>query len=223
MEVPFMKKFQMVLLALVLSFSIAGTGNAALYDRGADNLGNHLIYDSGLNITWYDAPAVQINWNDAMAWASGLTLGGVSGWRLPWAVDGPPIVSYNSTTSYGYNNTSNEMGHLFYAELGNAGLFDVNGNRLSDQVIVNKGPFANLQSYSVPSSVYWTAIGSTQYPRSFNFNSGYLGSKLNTDQDAYALAVHDGDVGAPVPIPGAVWLMGTGLMGLVGLRKKFQA
>ncbi|MEW6267228.1 MAG: VPLPA-CTERM sorting domain-containing protein [Thermodesulfobacteriota bacterium] len=29
--------------------------------------------------------------------------------------------------------------------------------------------------------------------------------------------------GAPVPIPGAVWLLGSGLVGLIGLRRKLQA
>ena len=27
---------------------------------------------------------------------------------------------------------------------------------------------------------------------------------------------------APVPVPGAVWLMGSGLVGLIGLRRKFS-
>jgi len=29
--------------------------------------------------------------------------------------------------------------------------------------------------------------------------------------------------GSPVPIPGAVWLLGSGLIGLVGIRRKFKA
>ena len=28
--------------------------------------------------------------------------------------------------------------------------------------------------------------------------------------------------GSPVPLPGAVWLLGSGLLGLVGLRRKFK-
>ena len=28
--------------------------------------------------------------------------------------------------------------------------------------------------------------------------------------------------GAPIPIPGAVWLLGSGLIGIVGIRKKFK-
>lgn len=33
----------------------------------------------------------------------------------------------------------------------------------------------------------------------------------------------DSDVGTPTPIPGAAWLFGTGLLGLVGLRRKVRA
>jgi hypothetical protein len=31
------------------------------------------------------------------------------------------------------------------------------------------------------------------------------------------------DVGAPVPVPGAVWLMGSGLLGLTGIRRRKKA
>ncbi|MCK5092950.1 MAG: VPLPA-CTERM sorting domain-containing protein, partial [Gammaproteobacteria bacterium] len=37
----------------------------------------------------------------------------------------------------------------------------------------------------------------------------------------YAWAVHDGDVGASVvPVPAAVWLFGSGLIGLVGFARR---
>jgi hypothetical protein len=35
-------------------------------------------------------------------------------------------------------------------------------------------------------------------------------------------AVHDGDIGA-VPIPAALWLFGSGLLGLVGMAKRKAA
>lgn len=48
-------------------------------------------YDTVLDITW--AADANINgrvlWDNQVAWAAGLTLGGVSGWRLPTA-DGEP-------------------------------------------------------------------------------------------------------------------------------------
>jgi hypothetical protein len=35
------------------------------------------------------------------------------------------------------------------------------------------------------------------------------------------MAVHPGDVSA-VPIPGAVWLFGSALLGLIGIRKEMK-
>ena len=37
--------------------------------------------------------------------------------------------------------------------------------------------------------------------------------------DGFAWAVADGDIGA-VPVPAAVWLFGSGLIGLVGLARR---
>jgi len=46
------------------------------------------------------------------------------------------------------------------------------------------------------------------------------GGRINT-YGATGTALHDGAyVGAAVPIPGAVWLLGSGLMGMVAIRKK---
>jgi len=36
-------------------------------------------------------------------------------------------------------------------------------------------------------------------------------------------AVHAGNVGAVVPVPVAVWLFGSGLLGLLGLARRKQA
>ena len=55
-----------------------------------------------------------------------------------------------------------------------------------------------------------------------NYNPG-------TDLGPYLVLAGDGTkfgggtiLNAPVPIPGAVWLLGSGLIGLAGLRKRFM-
>ena len=43
---------------------------------------------------------------------------------------------------------------------------------------------------------------------------GDYGNPLPVDMDTYALTIN------PVPIPGAVWLLGSGLLGLIGIKRK---
>jgi hypothetical protein len=58
--------------------------------------------------------------------------------------------------------------------------------------------------------MYWT----------FGFDVGYFNPAWKNGT-FYAMAVHPGDVSA-VPVPGAVWLLGSGLLGLIGIRKKMK-
>jgi hypothetical protein len=62
----------------VLSTFTTLSANAALVDNGGG-----LIYDDVLDVTWAQ-PDARRNWDEVNTWASGLTLGGVSGWRLPY-------------------------------------------------------------------------------------------------------------------------------------------
>src|SRR3989338_7418018 len=118
-----------VIMAMVLGFSLQA--HATLYNQGTDSLGNRLIYDSDLDITWYDYTQTSDSWQNQVNWASALDVN-FSGthytdWRLPTIVDGPYSYGYNGTTTGGFNITSGEMGHLFYTELGNKGWYDTFG------------------------------------------------------------------------------------------------
>jgi hypothetical protein len=181
----------------------AGIAGATLIDRGTSAEGYHLIYDSGFNITWIDFTYGSTGWQNARNWAGGLnvTINGsiYEDWRLPTALN-----QDNSGPVYGYDVTDSEMGHLFYTELGNK----------ANQGLNNVSIFNNLMNLSYYSCTNTT--GGTAWV--FQFNKG-----LQTTEAAYswlrALAVRDGDVGAPVLEPGTIFLLGTGLIGLIGLRK----
>ncbi len=154
--------------------------------------GGGLIYDSDLDITWYGVPNY-----DNIVYNDFVT------WATTLDVDG--ITGWRLPVI-------NELHHLYYDELGNTlGSF------------TNKGPFDSLDQGFYSSTV---ATLPNYYFLWFNhsiFSGAQWEVNVNDMQaDINGLAVHDGNVGCPVPLPGAVWLLGSGLMGLVGLRRKFK-
>lgn len=204
-----MKKLLVFLVATLMILGLAAQSHAMLSSGlsvlGTDSLGNQLIYDSALNVTWYDSTRGYDTWQNQVNWAAGLTVSfngqSISGWRLPSTVDNP--------SSAGYNVTSSEMGHLYYTELGNKAPFDANGNQQSGWGLTNTGPFKNLSASGywsgTPYSADNTSPGSAWY---FYYSSGY--QNYNSRNASYlAMAVTPGDVATP--IPGPFMLFGSGL------------
>ena len=190
------KIFYICLLAILMAANIV---HAELLSRGKDILGNNLIYDSDLNITWYDYTESADNWNNQINWASDLTVdfGGniYDDWRLP--------------TCEGYNCTGSEMWHLYYTELGNKGLYDNNNGCLysSPWCLINKGDFQNLQP-----DIYWSGVEYASDPGngawSFTFAYGNHNTVFKT-VGYYAIAVRPGDVAVvPEPISSILFLTG---------------
>ena len=103
------------------------------------------------------------------------------------------------------------MGHLYYDELRNIANTNIGGN-----TNFKKGPFKNLIPFQYYSADRVGFNDSDVYFFDFNFGETSYGFEAT---NRYALAVHSGNVGAPVPIPGAVWLLGPGLIGLLGMRR----
>lgn len=239
-------KHQKTLLALALLASVAvtGTAHASLVDRG-----NGMLYDNVLNITWLQdanyagtsgyAGAVnngKMEWNTAVTWAANLVYGGFSDWRLAsnTPVNGSSFntgYSENGTTDFGYNITSSnsELAYMYNVNLGLKDYVDTAGNYQptfgihgngSNNGQANIGLVNNLQAL-----VYWS--GTEYSPGSggawyFDTSAGYQAGYKNGDElgaSFYAWAVRPGDVAA-VPVPGAVWLFGSGLMGLLGFRRQ---
>ncbi|MCD2449438.1 DUF1566 domain-containing protein [Methylicorpusculum oleiharenae] len=231
-------------LALGLLFSLTAlNAQAALTSYYA--VGNiPVVYSSVSNVTWtqdanlfktmYDADnslisqiaSVTPSYNDPadgsqtieaghfsissgrMTWWGGLAFtdylnsinyGGSSQWRLPSAGANPQL---------GFNQTGSELGQLFYSELGGTAF----------NSIPNTPTFNNEQSYA-----YWLA---TEYPPDpynawlfLTYNGGQ--DDFNKSSKNYAWAVSPGQVPA-IPIPGALWLMGSGLIGLLSLRMRIR-
>lgn len=216
---------RMVFLLAMMIYGLSATADAALISRGTDSLGNRLIYDNDLNITWYDF-SEEGTWLDAKNWAANLDVnfGGThyNDWRLPSALNPD-----GSGPTEGFNVTGSEMGHLYYTELG----------KVAKGSLGSTGPFENLLEFT-----YWfnEKDGAT---RAWNFEFGHSGSYAGSQDNSYdswifsALAVRDGDVTLPAPLPenwlgdvetvresvpepGTWMLLGSGLVGLAAFRRR---
>ena len=172
-----------VICASIFSFTSTST-LAALVDNG-----NGLIYDTVLDITW-GQPDTTRNWDEANAWASGLTLGGVSGWRLPYisvAVGGDPgpTGAVDCETASEVECRDNELGYMFYHNL--------SGTR--GQSILTSGDPDLVKFPTLQPESYWSAdtIFSSR-TWLFNFNNGGQAHGLTSFGNHYTWAVHDGNI-----------------------------
>lgn len=166
-----------------------------------------------------------MNWATTEAWLSALNAAnylGYSDWRLPHTlpVNGTAYnynMSLDGSTDWAENisapgsaypgATGSEMAYMFY-------------NNLHSRMWVgyyvhgDDGPFENIRWY------YWseTPYGLDPDNAMWGFGSGQSAVPKYRN-DFHAWVVFDGDVGT-VPIPGAVWLLSPGLIGLLGLKRK---
>jgi hypothetical protein len=190
-----MKKSHLLGAMCACVFSLISISpHAALVDNGGG-----LIYDTVLDITWAQPDALR-TWDNANAWAAGLTLGGATEWRLPYisvAAGAGPFTGtpVDCSTATELACRDNELGYMFYQNL---------SGTLGQSILTSGDPdlalFPSLQSDS-----YWsgTEFGSG-VAWVFDFGGGGQGVSVQ-GSGGYSWAVHAGNVGA-VPVPAAVWL-----------------
>ncbi|MBN2705752.1 MAG: hypothetical protein JXR89_04850, partial [Deltaproteobacteria bacterium] len=189
--------FVLMVLGLLLT---SGLAQAQLTVIGtATYLGTpyNLIWDddnNGHSVVWLDYTNAPANWSTQTAWAAGLdaqltynidpaytVIWDDAAWRLPNTVDGQSDYGCDGTTTVGYNITTSEMGHLFYAELGNQGYLDTSCNTQSPYGLQNTGSFEHLVA-----SWYWSGTEyapDPDYAWSFGFDDGF--------QVGYGIVLHN--------------------------------
>jgi len=167
----------------VLFASITVPANAAFTGRLETSPGSGIFqayYDDQLDITWAADANINgpDNWDNQVAWAGGLTIGGVSGWRLPSEdVNGDGTIE--DCYSGGVGCADHEMGFLFWEE----GI-----------TAAEPGPFSNVHP-----SAYWSGTESASNPanaRVVSFAWGTMDQLNKNDYNLIAWAVHSGDVAA---------------------------
>jgi hypothetical protein len=221
-----MKRIFGLMMAVVMVLGLSMQAHATLILQGTDSLGNRLIYDDDLDITWYDYTHTANAWQNQVNWAGALTVdfGGTiyDDWRLPSTVDGSWSWGSNGTTTAGYNITTSEMGHLFYTELGNKGYYATDGTYPQPGWgLTNTGDFQNLQFDGYWSGTEYAANPSIGYAWFFNFDDyGDQDARYKYDDDVSALAVRPGNVSAPIPEPATMLLLGSGVASLGLYRRK---
>lgn len=168
------------------------------------------FYDNQLDITWTaDANINGLDtWGNQDAWVAGLDINGVTGWRLPsMDVNGDNTVVICTSDQAACKD--NEFGHLYFYGAGT-----VFGSGITAS---SPGPFSNVLS----NAWYWAGQSSSFWARDlFIFINGSNGGDSGGSWAAWA--VHSGNV-STVPVPAAVWLFGSGLLGLMGIARRKAA
>jgi len=160
--------------------------------------------------TWFGAQAFT-------SYLSSINYAGSNQWSLP---------NEGANPQFGDNQSGGQFGQLYYNEFNALAYPGTNGSDygiLQDgslETSGNAGPFVNART-----SVYWSSSEYAPYPDdawNFDTSNGLQSPFLVKASQNYAWAVSPGQV-STVPVPGAVWLFGTGLLGLLGLKRRGDA
>lgn len=192
---------------LVMALVFGGVSLVGAYT--IDNLG--FLFDSGDTITAPGALKTEVTEVMSSPFTSGsyeATYLGFEAGHQDYLVDDAKIFGNQSESSAGDKANVNVASTFFY---------DYTDNDPAAKVIYLTG-MTNLKMFSL--------LGSDL--NSFTDDKGWFEATSNYYVVGFGDGAGDGDFddlvvavkANPVPIPGAVWLLGSGLLGLVGIRRK---
>ena len=130
------------MFAFLFALSFLGSSHASLIGVLAATPGGtdyQAYYDDVADLTWLqdaNAAGAGMSWSSANTWVAGLDVDGVTGWRLPDALNGD-----GTGPCLGYSCTGSELGDLFYNVLGG-----VAGQSITTTHNSNFDLFSNIQS-----------------------------------------------------------------------------
>lgn len=214
------------LAAGIFMLGMAGMANASLTTIGTATYNGsdyNLIWDNnnnGQSLIWLDYSNVDfVDWTAKTAWADGLdsslTYNINPAYSVNWTDDNWRLPTSDTNLPFGAPPITSELGHLYYNELGLLSSQD-NGYVSTTVAQLNASNFDNLLD-----GLYWSS--SQDFDPSmiwvFDMASGSQFTNGAYRPDMNGLAVRNGQVSA-VPVPGAFWLLGSGLAGLASLRRR---
>lgn len=109
-----MKRILFFLIGIIVVIGLGTDTKAELILRCEDNLGHNLVYDTDLDITWYDYSHFSPEYDEAINWADQLSVRvgtiELTDWRLPSFLE-------EKDSNIGSPHYTTEIGHLYLVEL----------------------------------------------------------------------------------------------------------
>jgi hypothetical protein len=196
-----MKKSNLLSAVCAVLFSlIAMSANATLHGRLPATFGGtdyQAAYDDVLDITWVTngALSTKVSWQPQVDWAANLNYLGYDDWRLAsMAVSAglptgaaPSVVSCNSATELACRD--NEMGYMFYQNMGGTIGDTLTGNQTVDGVLLS-----NVQGGYWSGTEYATDPAGAWFFTFIAYPGGHYGVDIRKGSGFSGWAVRDGDV-----------------------------